>query len=174
MNAAAPPSAPIDRKSAWKILISVVVVVTAVGALLFSSGLEGAEHYKFVDEVMKNPAVLQGKRIRVHGFVKEESLLKETGTLNHQFVLESRTPRDAGHIKVYYRGLAPDTFKSGAEAVATGILNDKNELVADKLEAKCPSKYEGKTAGYTAEGVDRAPAGSAAAPAAKYPGAGAK
>jgi len=47
-------------------------------------------------------------------------------------------------ITANYSGLVPDTFKSGAEVVATGKLGegDALQVVPDGIMAKCPSKYD--------------------------------
>src|SRR6185295_3389488 len=45
-------------------------------------------------------------------------------------------------ISANYTGLVPDTFKSGAEVVARGMLGDNERLdvIPDGIMAKCPSK----------------------------------
>ena len=45
----------------------------------------------------------------------------------------------------------PDTFKSGAEVVAKGTLtpDDRLDVVADGIMAKCPSKYDAKVTAKT-------------------------
>ena len=50
-----------------------------------------------------------------------------------------------------YRGLVPDTFKSGAEVVATGKIAADGTLavVPDGIMAKCPSKYDSKVTAKT-------------------------
>lgn len=136
-------AAPVNTRTAWKILASVVVVTSAVSGLLYASMKDGVEYYKFVHEVLASPQAFKDKRIRVHGHAAEVE--KQKGTLVYRFKIA--TPPDkqpGGHIIAHYRGLAPDTFKDGNEVVATGVLGANNELYADKLEAKCPSKYDAK------------------------------
>jgi cytochrome c-type biogenesis protein CcmE len=147
MNAATGQSsqpAPISRKGAMKIVVSVVAVLAAVGTLFYVSAAPGMEYYKYVDEVMAKKDDFRGKRLKVHGFVVEGSILKKKDTLDYKFKLQTRAPRPPATIDVEYRGLVPDNFKPGAEVVAKGSLATDNHLVVapEGIDAKCPSKYE--------------------------------
>jgi len=143
----APPAAPVSRGAAWKIVLSVVVITGAVGYLLKASVSGGAEYYKHVDEVMSATNQWRGKRLQVHGHVVDGSIEQAKGTLMYRFKIESRAPRAPAVISATYTGLVPDTFKSGAEVVAKGTLtpDDKLDVVADGIMAKCPSKYNATT-----------------------------
>lgn len=139
------PRAPLDRRTAWKVVVSVVAISTAIGGLLYASTKQGAEYYKFVDEVMAAPDSLRTRRLQVHGYVVDGSIEKAKDTLEYRFKIETRPPRAPALIAVHYRGIVPDTFKSGSEVVAIGKLTAHNSLAADGIQAKCPSKYEAKT-----------------------------
>jgi cytochrome c-type biogenesis protein CcmE len=136
-----------DTKSAWKIVATVVVAVLGVGSLLYASTGDDVQYYKMVDEVMSNPAPWKDKRLRVHGYVAQDSIEQKKGTLEYRFRLETKAPRAPHVVEVSYKGLVPDTFKSGAETVVNGRLTADNRLVAESIEAKCPSKYEPKEGG---------------------------
>lgn len=123
-------------------MISVVVVVVALSGLLWASTRGGAEYYKYVDEVVADAARFQGKRLRVHGDVVMGSLVSDK-SLHHRFKLASREPRPAAVIEAEFQGIPPDAFKDGAEVIVSGILTT-GRLLGDKIETKCPSKYETK------------------------------
>jgi cytochrome c-type biogenesis protein CcmE len=133
---------PIDRRTAWKILGTVVVVVGAVGGLLAASIKEEIQLWKSPHEVVGALGSLRGKTINVGGHVL--SLTADTGALVYNFEIESRPPNPHAVVKARYKGIVPDTFKTGGEVVATGKLADDGTLVADHVMAKCPSKYEQK------------------------------
>lgn len=135
-----------SRGSAWKIVLSVVVVAGAIGFVLFKSAGTNAEYYKHVDEVMAAPDALRSKRLQVHGNVVKDSIEVAKGTLTYRFKIESRPPRAPAVITAIYSGIVPDTFKSDAEVVAKGSLGPDNVLtvVPDGIMAKCPSKYDAK------------------------------
>lgn len=140
----APPPPSASRGSAIKIVVSVLAVVGAVSTLFYVSAAPGMEYYKYVDEVMAKKDEFRGKRLKVHGYVVEGSILKKRDALDYKFKLETRAPRTPAVIDVEYRGLVPDNFKPGAEVVAKGSLSADNRLMVDPsgIDAKCPSKYE--------------------------------
>ena len=141
---AKPHPAAAHGRGAWKIVISVGVVTVALGGLLWASTREGAEYYKYVDEVLADAARYQGKRLRVHGDVVEGSLESDKASLRYRFKIASRAPRSAAVISAEFNGFPPDTFKAGAEVIAAGVLASDGRRLADKIETKCPSKYEAK------------------------------
>ena len=131
-----------NRRTAWKILLTVVVSAVAVSGLLWASLGEGAEYYKHVDEARSSQAHLLGKRLRVHGNVVNGTLLHQAGTLDYRFTLESKAPREHATMAVDFHGIPPDLFKPGAEVIAAGVLGTDGTLRSDRIETKCPSKYE--------------------------------
>jgi len=137
-----PKAAPVDRRTAWKIVASVVVVVGAVSGLLWASLKEEIQLWKSPNEVVAGLESLRGKRLNVGGHVL--SLTADKSSLVYNFEIESRPPNPKAVVKARYRGLVPDTFKTGGEVVATGKLADDGTLVAETIMAKCPSKYEQK------------------------------
>ena len=137
-----PKAPPVDRRTAWKIVASVVVVVTVVGGLLYQSLKQEIQLWKSPNEVVAGLDALKGKKLNVGGHVL--SLVADKNSLTYSFEIESRPPNPHAVVKARYRGLVPDTFKTGGEVVATGKIGDDGTLVADHVMAKCPSKYEQK------------------------------
>ena len=124
---------------AAKIGLTSLVLVVAFGALMYTTLSEGTEYYKHVDEVMANPQAWQGKNLQVHGFVVPKSIGRKRDSLDYQFDVQT----NGKVLRAYYTGIVPDTFKDGAEVVATGRLSPEGfQVVKDGITAKCPSKYE--------------------------------
>lgn len=122
-----------------KIAATVVVLVGALGSLMYTSLAEGTEYYKHVDEVMADPAAWHGKKLQLHGFVVEKSILRKPGTLEYIFQVHNK-----GHVvHARYTGIVPDTFKDNSEVVIKGRLGpDGFAVEPGGVMAKCPSKYE--------------------------------
>ena len=126
---------------AVRIGITSVVLSLAFGGLLWSTLSEGTEYYKHVDEITADPAAWQGKKLQVHGFIVEKSILRRPDTLDWRFEIEN----NGEILKAEYSGLVPDTFKDGAEVVVKGQLGANGiEVEPNGVMAKCPSKYEPK------------------------------
>ena len=125
-----------------KIGTTVLVLGLAFGGLMYSTLSEGTEYYKHVDEVMANPGAWHGKRLQLHGFVVDHSILRRPDTLDYRFQVQS----NGKVVPVRYSGVVPDTFKDGAEVVLKGqLVGDYFDVEANGVMAKCPSKYEAKT-----------------------------
>ena len=122
-----------------KILATALVLVGALGTLMYTSLAEGTEYYKHVDEVMADPEPWHGKKLQLHGFVVEKSILRKPGTLEYLFQVENK-----GHVvHARYTGIVPDTFKDNSEVVIKGHLGpDGFAVEPGGVMAKCPSKYE--------------------------------
>ena len=124
---------------ATKIGLTSLVLTLAFGGLLYSTLGESAQYYKHVDEVMANPAEWQGKRMSLHGYVVDKSILGKPGTLEYLFQIQS----NGKVISARYTGVVPDTFKDGSEVVLKGQLGPHGfDVSPNGVMAKCPSKYE--------------------------------
>ena len=122
-----------------KIFATVGVLVGALGSLMYTSLAEGTEYYLHVDEVTKDPAAWQSKRLQLHGFVVEKSIMRKPGTLEYIFQIENK----GQVVNARYTGVVPDTFKDKSEVVIKGRLHpDGFAVEPNGIMAKCPSKYE--------------------------------
>jgi len=135
-----------------KIGITSLVLAAALGGLLWSSLSEGTEYYKHVDEVMTQPAQWYGKKLRLHGYVVKDSILKRRDSLDYKFQIQN----NGQVVAASYTGVVPDTFKNDAEVVVSGQLSPAGFAVeANGVMAKCPSKYQAKDG--TAASTSKAP-----------------
>jgi cytochrome c-type biogenesis protein CcmE len=122
-------------------LVTLLIVGGSLSYLFYTTLSSETEFYKHVDEVMAQPDQWYGKKMKLHGFVVDNTILVNSSTLEYRFDMQS----NGQVIKAAYRGVVPDTFKSGAEVVLGGTLA-KDGFHATDMTAKCPSKYDPKTA----------------------------
>jgi cytochrome c-type biogenesis protein CcmE len=129
------------KTKALKIFATAVVLLGALGGLMYTSLQDGTEYYKHVDEVMVDPAAWHGKKLQLHGHVVDKSIMRRPDTLDYIFQIQSN-----GHVvNARYTGVVPDTFKDGSEVVIKGTLGpDGFHVSPNGVMAKCPSKYEAK------------------------------
>jgi cytochrome c-type biogenesis protein CcmE len=121
-----------------------ILVVLIVGTLawLAAGGInESKTYYKTISELdqMKDSAAAK-QRLRVAGDIEPGSIVRRGRDV--EFVLK----QDALRLKVVYSGTEPlpDTFRDGAQALAEGKLVASGVFQANKIQAKCASKYEAK------------------------------
>jgi cytochrome c-type biogenesis protein CcmE len=83
---------------------------------------------------------IYGKRLRVAGDVESGSIQRKGAQVEFTLIQDKR------RLKVAYSGTdpLPDTFRDGAQALADGKMGTDGVFRANKIQAKCASKYEAK------------------------------
>jgi cytochrome c-type biogenesis protein CcmE len=76
---------------------------------------------------------------QVTGIVQPGSVVQNESTGQLTFVLQDMEDPEAT-VKVRYRGILPDNFKPGLQVVVQGRIQEQ-EIVAEQILTKCPSKY---------------------------------
>lgn len=127
------------NRAGRKILIAVGVFVLAGAWLAYSGARSSLAYYLTVGELLDRAAAVANSDIRLSGKVAAGSVSWDqvAGTL--EFTVTDGTRR----MPVRYRGVVPDTFKPGADVVVEGRY-DGRTFTAERLFAKCPSKFETK------------------------------
>ena len=109
-----------------------------------TAGEGSFRYYRTVEDYLEKGPEDTGPALRasrVHGFVLEGSIEKDLRAGVLEFVIQDHT---SAQLPVrYHGGDVPDLFKDGAEIVVEGHLAD-GVFVADRMMAKCPSKYEAR------------------------------
>ncbi|MDQ7820800.1 MAG: cytochrome c maturation protein CcmE [Armatimonadota bacterium] len=127
-----------------KILLAVVVFAAVGGYLAFSGARSSLTYYVTVSELLDRASTLSGAPLRLGGTVAPGSVRWDrTGGR-----LEFHVTDGVRRIPVTYRGVVPDTFRPGGEVVVEGSY-DGGRFVAERLFAKCPSKFDATGSGGT-------------------------
>ena len=119
-------------------------------------------YYQTLAEFQASDGAESGRPVRVHGYVAPGSIDRDVAAREVRFTVQNAPPHAGGapgpSLDVIFASLeTPDLFKDGAEVVLEGRLRsgDPQAFLADKVLAKCPSKFEGQgqaTAGADARG----------------------
>lgn len=126
---------------------SAVIVLTLVW-LGFSGFEESKAYYQTVSELYAMQDDVYGKRLKVAGDVVPGSIKREGKTVKFVISQDNKT------LAVSYVGTdpLPDTFRDRAQAVVEGQYGRDGVFTANKMQAKCASKYEKEAAaGVTSE-----------------------
>jgi cytochrome c-type biogenesis protein CcmE len=134
-------------KAYYKFGILTALIVGALGWLAAGGISDTSTYYKTVAELKKMGPDAHTKRLRVAGDVAEGSIQRQGREVRFQL------QQEADLLNVVYSGIdpLPDTFKDGAQAVADGKLASDGTFHANKIQAKCASKYESKPGQYGAQ-----------------------
>jgi cytochrome c-type biogenesis protein CcmE len=120
-----------------KYIIGGVLLLVAVGFLLYTGFREGTIYYYTISELKENAETLADKEIRVAGQVADGSIEWESDSLTVRFTLVE----EGESLPVIYHGVAPDNLQEGREAVVGGKYDAGGFFLADNILTKCPSKY---------------------------------
>ncbi len=135
--------------------VQIAVGATVIALLLAwigSSNLETIAYYQNLADFQAQADSRIGKAARVHGYVETGSIRRDLPGKQVRFRVQNDPPHAVGHadapLPVVFAGLAtPDLFGDGAEVVLEGKLRVQNDgpvFHADKVMAKCPSKFESR------------------------------
>ena len=118
---------------------ALILVIAGTLVWLAAGGIsESKTYYKTVSELQQMGGAALDKRLRVAGDVEPGSIVRLGKEV--AFTLQ----QDKLRLKVIYDGSdpLPDTFKDSAQALADGRMGPDGVFRADKIQAKCASKYE--------------------------------
>ena len=117
--------------------VAISVVVIALAYLAFTGVQESKSYYVTIKELRGMDQGVYAKRLRVAGNVQPGSIKRQGTHVEFQLVEEGRT------LPVVYQGTEapPDTFKDDSQAMAEGTFGRDGVFHAQKLQAKCASKY---------------------------------
>lgn len=117
--------------------VAITVIVLSLGYLAISGVQESKSYYVTIKELngMGNDAYR--KHLRVAGSVQPGSIKRQGTHVQFQLNEEGRL------LNVEYNGTEapPDTFKDNSQALAEGTMGRDGVFHAQKLQAKCASKY---------------------------------
>ncbi|PON19198.1 cytochrome c biogenesis protein CcmE [Candidatus Entotheonella serta] len=121
-----------------KLAIGAVIVVAAIGYLMFSGSSGNTAFFMTVPELQAQTQDMRGAPLRVAGKVTEDPIHWDVQQLSLAFTMGEGEAR----IPVRYKGVKPDMFQAGAEVIVEGQLGPDGVLQGNNLMTSCPSKYE--------------------------------
>jgi len=125
---------------AVKVGVVFVLLVGVAGWLLTGSD-NPFVYSKLVHEVMDEPQVFEGRRLRVEGELRQGSIQFRESPCEWRFVLFKE---DKEMPVRFPQCVVPDTFRDGMgiDVTVQGELGDDGVFLANQVIPRCPSKYE--------------------------------
>lgn len=118
-------------------LIGGVILIAAVGYLLYMALGSSTIYYVTVSELLDKGQDTYETSIRVAGRVADGSIEWNAKELELKFTVVE----GGASLPVIYEGARPDGFKAGADIVVEGKYHSDKIFRASSILIKCPSKY---------------------------------
>jgi cytochrome c-type biogenesis protein CcmE len=121
----------------------IALTALILGTLIWlgtSSMKDTQTYYRTIAELGQLGPGAARQRVRVGGDVEKGSIVRKAD------LVEFTLAQDNRRLRVSYDGRdpLPDTFRDGAQALADGKLGADGVFHANKIQAKCASKYAAK------------------------------
>lgn len=124
-----------------KIIAGLVLAATALLLLMFTSMPSAGSKEITISELVKNSSKFDGEYVMTQGLLKKDSIQWDADKIELQFEIYDE---DNVSIPVFHKGIKPDNFSDDVIVIVEGMVNDKGVFEAEKVQTKCPSKYEGE------------------------------
>jgi len=125
-------------KKQVKFGVGIGIILVTLAWLGWVGARESKSYYHTITELSTLKGTEARQRMRVGGNLRPGSIVRLPGRVD--FVLEA----EGKTLPVSYVGSdpLPDTFVDGSQALVEGHRMPDGRFVAEKVQAKCASKYE--------------------------------
>jgi cytochrome c-type biogenesis protein CcmE len=136
------PGRPAPTRLSGAVKVGLVFVALVGVATWLLTGSDNPFVYsKLVDEVMREPAIFEGRPLRVEGELRQGSIQFREDPCEWRFVLQ----KQGKEMPVRFpQCVVPDTFRDGTgiQVTVQGELGGDGVFLANQVIPRCPSKYE--------------------------------
>ena len=125
-------------KKQLKFGVGIGVILLSFGWLAWLGARESKTYYHTIAELQTLKGSALRQRMRIGGTVQPGSIQRVSGRVD--FTLEG----EGKSLAVSYTGSdpLPDTFVDNSQALVEGRVKPDGRFAAEKVQAKCASKYE--------------------------------
>lgn len=124
-----------------QLLFGGIIIATVILSLLIVATPSFGSSEIELKEVINDLDKYEGRYVITQGFLIEESIKWNIDIIELRFDIKD----DEGNIlSVKHNGVQPDNFSEGNIVILEGNVNSDGNFTAERLQTKCPSKYEGQ------------------------------
>ena len=138
-----PEEASSGQSRRLRFVVVALVVVLALGYMIYAAFPGNALFYLSVAEFMDKQEAQDGRVVRVSGKLVEGSYQRKGQTTLSRFQLtDSETTKAMERLEASYEGVIPDLFfNPHSEIILQGSYGPSRVFQADTILVKCPSKF---------------------------------
>lgn len=124
-----------------KIITSLVLFAIAIMIMMFSSMPSASSKEITISQLMNNGNKYKGDYIMTQGLLQKDSIQWDADKILLQFELYDENNVS---LPVIHQGIKPDNFSDDVLVLVEGFINEEGVFEAEKIQTKCPTKYEGE------------------------------
>jgi cytochrome c-type biogenesis protein CcmE len=123
-----------------KIIFGLSLFAAAIMILFFSTMPSAGSKEISVEELLtKN---YKDEYVLTQGLLKQESVKWDADKIELKFEIVDEESRAV--LPINYKGVKPDNFTEDVIVIVEGFIKENGVFEAEKVQTKCPSKYEGE------------------------------
>lgn len=124
-----------------KIITGLALAAAAFIIMMFSTMPSAGSKEITIKDLAENASKYEGDYIMTQGLLNKESVEWDADKLELRFEIYEE---GQGTLKIFHKGIKPDNFSEDVIVLVEGFINKKGVFEAEKVQTKCPSKYEGE------------------------------
>lgn len=125
-----------------KIAFGLIVGAVAVFIMFFTTMPSAGSKELPINELIENATTLESEYLMTSGMLLDGSVEWNADEILLEFELYGED-KETETLPVKYNGVKPDNFSDDVIVIVEGFL-EKGIFNAEKVQTKCPSKYEGE------------------------------
>lgn len=125
-----------------KIMFGLSLVAAAFIILFFTTMPSAGSKEVTIEELLNNMSSYKDEYVLTQGLLKQDSVKWDADKIELQFEIYE-DGKDAV-LPVRYMGVKPDNFSEDVIVIVEGFFQKDGVFEAEKVQTKCPSKYEGE------------------------------
>lgn len=124
-----------------KIISGLVLAVVAITIMMFTTMPSAGSKEITITELVENMDEYKGDFITTQGLLKEDSIQWDADKIELEFEIYDENDET---LQIFHKGIKPDNFTNEIIVIVAGFVNEDGIFEAEKVQTKCPSKYEGE------------------------------
>lgn len=124
-----------------KIIVGFILVGAALMIMAFTSMPSAGSKEITITELVGNTEQYKGDYIMTQGLLNTDSIKWNADEIELEFEIYDEND---SVLTVFHRGIKPDNFTDDIIVITEGFVNEDGVFEAEKVQTKCPTKYEGE------------------------------
>jgi cytochrome c-type biogenesis protein CcmE len=122
-----------------KITVGFILAGAAIMIMMFTSMPSAGSKEITITDLVENSDNFAGDYIMTQGLLNKDSIQWNADKIELQFEIYDE---NGASISVFHKGIKPDNFTDDIIVILEGFMNGDGVLEAEKIQTKCPTKYE--------------------------------